>query len=124
MRAGTVEWTSGRPNADDAGSTPTGGGAMSVAGATAEERARKRVEEFVGLMWHIGVYVVVNAFLWFIDLRSDGAGWAYWVTLGWGVGLLFHVVAYFVDRSGFQERRYQRYLAQERAREGDAPIGE
>jgi hypothetical protein len=98
---------------------------MTVAGGTAEERARKRVEEFVGLMWHLVVYVVVNGFLWGIDLaQGGGVEWAYWVTMAWGIGLLFHIVAYFIDRSGFQDRRYQRYLAQERSREGDAPIGE
>ncbi len=91
---------------------------MTAAGGTAEERARKRVEDFVGLMWHLVVFVVVNGFLWGIDLaQGGGLDWAYWVTLAWGIGIVFHVMAYLIDRSGLQERRYERFLAEERARD-------
>jgi hypothetical protein len=89
---------------------------------TPEERARKRVEEFEGLMWHIAAYVIVNAFLWFIDLNAGGGlDWAYWTTIPWGMGLLFHIAAYFIDLSGVWERRYEKILAEERAREGGEP---
>ena len=87
---------------------------------TPEERARKRVEDFEGLMWHIAAYVIINAFLWFLDLnRGDGLNWAYWTTIPWGIGLLFHIAAYFIEMSGVRERRYARILAEERAREGE-----
>ena len=86
---------------------------------TPEERARKRVAEFLGLMWHVVVFVVINAFLWGIDIATGGGvGWAYWVTIAWGLGMAFHVAAYVIDASGFQARRYQRYLAEEKARDG------
>ena len=91
---------------------------MALGEATPEERARKRVEEFVGLMWHVFAFVVVNGFLWGIDIvNGGGVDWAYWVTIAWGLGLVFHVADYLFDRSGFQERRYQRLLAEERERE-------
>jgi hypothetical protein len=79
---------------------------------TPEERASKRLNEFTGLMWHIATFVIVNAFLWVIVPNA-----AFWVTIAWGIGLAFHVAAYFLDESGFQSRRYQRFLAEEQERE-------
>ena len=63
--------------------------------STPEERAAKRVEDYTGLMWHVAVYVVVNLFLWIIVPQA-----AFWVTLGWGIGLAFHVAAYFIGDDG------------------------
>ncbi len=83
---------------------------------TPEERARKRVEEFTGLMWHIASFVIINGFLWAIDLfQGGGPDWAFWVTIGWGIGVGFHIAAYLLDDNGGQSRRYQRYLEEERA---------
>ncbi|MCP4304163.1 MAG: 2TM domain-containing protein [bacterium] len=79
---------------------------------TPEGRARKRLNEFTGLMWHIATFVIANVFLWVI---APGA--AIWVTIAWGVGLAFHVAAYLLDESGFQQRRYQRFLAEEQERD-------
>jgi len=59
---------------------------------------RKEQSEFATLMWHIGVYVVVNAFLWFQDIAAGGGlEYAYWVTIPWGVGLAAHITAYLVE---------------------------
>lgn len=74
------------------------------------------MEDFTGLMWHVVVYVVVNAFLWIIVPEA-----AFWVTLGWGIGLAFHLAAYFIGDDGTDNRRYQKYLAEERAREQQRP---
>lgn len=87
--------------------------------STPQERANKRVRSFTDLMWHVATFVIVNGFLWAIDLTQGGADWAYWVTLGWGIGLAFHVVAYLLDNSGGQSRRYQRYLEEEENRQTD-----
>lgn len=86
--------------------------------STPEERARKRAEEFVGLLWHIAVFIIINAFLWGLDIvTGDGINWAYWVTLSWGIGLVFHLAAYALDGSGFEAKIYHRFLAKEQARE-------
>ena len=85
--------------------------------STPQERADKRVKSFTDLMWHIATFVIVNGFLWAIDLMQGGADWAYWVTLSWGIGLAFHVAAYLLDDNGGQSRRYQKYLAEEENRE-------
>ena len=96
----------------------------SASTSTPQERADKRVKNYTDLMWHIATFVIVNAFLLAIDLMQGGADWAYWVTLGWGIGLAFHVAAYLLDRSGGQSRRYQRYLEEEENRqsEGSADV--
>jgi hypothetical protein len=82
--------------------------------STPEARARKRAKEYTGLMWHIGTYVIVNAFLWFIDIAGGGGvQWAYWVSIAWGIGLAFHVLAYFLDDTGIEQRKYKKFLAEE-----------
>jgi hypothetical protein len=85
---------------------------MTQTSSTPEERARQRVSNFTGLMWHIATFVIINGFLWII---TPGA--AFWVTVTWGIGLAFHIAAYFLDEKGGQNRRYRRYLAEERASE-------
>jgi hypothetical protein len=80
--------------------------------STAEERAAKRVKDYTDVMWHAATYVIVNAFLWLIVPQA-----AFWVTVGWGIGLAFHIAYYFIGDDGPKNRRYQAFLAQERARE-------
>ncbi|MBN2177564.1 MAG: 2TM domain-containing protein [Demequinaceae bacterium] len=83
---------------------------------TPEERARKRANDFVGLMWHIASYVIVVPFMFLLDwYLEDGIQWAFWVAIPWAVGLLFHVIAYFIDER-LTDRAYERFLAQEKAK--------
>ena len=84
---------------------------------TPEQRAHKRVQNFTGLMWHLATFIIVNGFLWFIAPRG-----AFWVTIFWGMGLAFHTAAYLLDERGGQNRRYQRFLAEERERETGAQV--
>jgi hypothetical protein len=87
---------------------------MADTNSTPEERARKRVSNFTGLMWHIATFVIINGFLWLIVPSA-----AFWVTISWGIGLAFHIVAYFLDERGSQQRRYRRYLAEEREHQSE-----
>ena len=85
---------------------------------TPEARAAKRADELTGVYWHVAVYAVVNALLLTLDwLQGDGRQWAYWITIFWGVGLAFHLASYFIDDSGFKERKYQQFLREERERQ-------
>lgn len=87
-------------------------------GSTPEERAAKRAKSFTDLMWHVAAYVIVNAFLWILDFsQGGGLNWAYWTTIPWGVGLAFHVAAYFLDESGRESKRYRKYLAEEQQKD-------
>ena len=84
--------------------------------STPEERAAKRVKDRTDVMWHVATYVIVNVFLWLIVPQA-----AFWVTLGWGIGLAFHVAYYFIGDDGPENPRYQKYLAEERARDAQNP---
>ena len=55
----------------------------------------ERHKELSGLLWHFGIFVVVNAFLWTQDiLVGGGLEYAHWTTIAWGVGLAIHALAY------------------------------
>lgn len=85
---------------------------------TPEQRAEERANEFTGMLWHIATFLIINGMLWAIDIiQGDGVNWAFWVTLFWGIGVLFHVAYYFIDvsRSG---RRYEKFLEDERRKDG------
>lgn len=58
-----------------------------------------RTRYLTDLQWHIGVYLIINLFFWFLDLGlgQDGAQWAHWISLVWGVALAFHALGWFVD---------------------------
>ena len=65
---------------------------------------------------HLGVYIVVNIFLWaiwFLTADNDaGRGrypWPVWSTLGWGIGLLFHFLgAYVYPKENSAEKEYEK----------------
>ena len=83
---------------------------------TPEERAKKRADEYVGLLWHVASYIIVVPFLFLLDWHEDSRiDWAYWAAIPWAIGLIFHTFAYFIgDR--FTERAYERFLEQEKQR--------
>ena len=88
------------------------------AGRTPEERAHERVKNFTDLMWHIATFVIVNGFLWGLDIMGHGGvNWSYRVTIFWGIGLAFHVAAYLLDERGLQNRKYHRFLVEEQERD-------
>lgn len=84
---------------------------------TPEERAATRVKNRTDVMWHVATYVIINAFMWLIVPHA-----AFWVTIGWGLGLAFHVAYYFIGDDGPENPRYRKYLAEERASEVDGEL--
>ncbi len=67
-------------------------------------RVHRRQSEFAGLMWHTGIFVVVNAFLWIQDIVGGGGlEYAYWITIPWGVGLISHALAYLFEARRIKE---------------------
>lgn len=86
---------------------------------TEYERARERAEALQGLYIHILVYLVVNASLFAINWFStggDGGWWFYWPLLGWGIGLVIHLltVVFPVFSSQWVDRRTERILTNRR----------
>ncbi len=85
---------------------------------SAEQRARERAKDLTDLVWHIGTYVIINAFLWFIDVWGGaGLDWAPWVTIAWGLGVGFHVLTFIVEGRQLEERKFAQYLEEERRRD-------
>lgn len=84
--------------------------------STPEDVARRRAKYLTGLLWHAGVFLIINAFFWILDLTvgAGGLNWAYWITLFWGLALAFHALAYFVDGRQLETRKAAQYLAEDR----------
>ena len=86
------------------------------------ERARTRVKELSDFYYHLMTYVLVCAFLVFIDRRGGpnngfvGLDWAYWVIFGWGFGVAGHAVATY-----FGESKVQKLYEEEKNREPTSP---
>jgi len=79
------------------------GGAMLVAIAvTMALLGRKRVRpaaridaELSNLVWHAGIFLAVNAFIWLQDIAlGGGIDYALYATIPWGIGLAAHAIAY------------------------------
>ena len=88
----------------------------------AYRRARARVAALRGFYIHLLAYVVVNAFLFLINMLTDRDSlWFYWPLLGWGIGVLIHALYVFVlgGRMGqdWEERRTQEFMAEEERRQ-------
>ena len=95
---------------------------MESTDTAARERAQKRVKELRDFYSHLIVYLVVNAGLVFLDLvQGDGLQWAYWVLIGWGIGLAAHAMnVLLIDRrfgSAWEDRKVAEYTEEERERE-------
>ena len=64
---------------------------------TKYQRAKKRVEALRGFYVHLGVYVVVNLFLFLLNIiTSPDILWFYWPLLGWGIAIVVHALSVFV----------------------------
>lgn len=52
------------------------------------------------LIWHAGVFLAVNAFLWIQDVAiGDGLNYAHWTTIPWAIGLAVHALVFMRGRS-------------------------
>lgn len=55
------------------------------------QRAKERVESLRWFYFHLGVYLLVNLFLFLLNIiTSPDSLWFYWPLLAWGVGLILH----------------------------------
>jgi len=89
----------------------------------AEKRKQGEVQEFVrhqraSFFSHLGSYLIVNAFLFFIDVARDHSiSWAYYPLLGWGIGLAFHAMGTFNTRGEDFQKEFETWRAQRKASE-------
>ncbi|MDX1414694.1 MAG: 2TM domain-containing protein [Candidatus Promineifilaceae bacterium] len=60
------------------------------------QRAKERVETLRGFYIHLTVYVIVNLFLFLLNIFvSPDTLWFYWPLLGWGIAIVLHAVSVF-----------------------------
>ena len=79
----------------------------------AVERAQKRVKELRDFYVHVAIYVIVNVGLVLLDLaQGGGLQWAYWVMIGWGIGLVAHGASVVIFESQPASRWEARKLAE------------
>ncbi len=72
-------------NAERAAKAPKPGNAAAM--TTASESRRRKLRAFYR---HLGIYVVVNAALFAMNMMSGGRVWFYWALFGWGIGVASH----------------------------------
>lgn len=69
-------------------------------------RAEKRADEKIAFYKHLYSYIGVNIVLVIVNVfSSPGNWWFYWVTVFWGIGLLFHFFKTFVFTSKLEDNR-------------------
>lgn len=70
--------------------------------AELERRLRKARQGFAS---HAATFLLVNAFLFVLNLMTGGPIWAFWPLFGWGFGLAFHLLAVAMpNRDKIRER--------------------
>lgn len=68
------------------------------------ERAKKRAHDIRDFYNHFIIYIIVNAMLIIINfLTSPGAWWFYWISIFWGIGLVWHAFSVFVQKGIFSK---------------------
>ena len=77
-----------------------------------EQRLRKQAGERVEFKRHLLSFIIIIGALWVINYltQMNDRGivwWAIWPTLGWGIGLVFHLMSAF---GGFNEREMTRRI--------------
>ncbi|HEY0389573.1 MAG TPA: 2TM domain-containing protein [Gaiellales bacterium] len=73
-----------------------------VVGPTADDLrdlAVRRLKKRRDFHAHLFAYAVINAMVWAIwAITGDGYPWPAWLTLGWGIGLIFNAWDVFMRR--------------------------
>jgi hypothetical protein len=92
-----------------------------------EQRLRKQARERVEFKRHLLTFIIVIGALWAINYltqMNDRAiyWWAIWPTLGWGIGLVFHLFSAFtgLNEDSLAEREYYRLRRRRGLTEGGA----
>lgn len=76
------------------------------------EIARKRAKDKLDFLRHLVTYIIVIAFLAFINNRTwGGYQWWLWAALGWGIGIVSHFFqVYAFKGSAFEDKMIEREL--------------
>ena len=85
------------------------------------KRAKKRVGELRGFYEHLIAYVVVNIMLVIINLvTSPDALWFYWVTVFWGIGVIWHAISIFGKQgklgNNWEDKKIKKIMEKEKGK--------
>ena len=68
--------------------------------------AEQRADAKIGFRKHFWAFVIVNAALISINLlTSPGYFWFVWPLLGWGIGIVAHFAAVYIDDGAAREKQ-------------------
>lgn len=61
------------------------------------------------LLWHLGAFLAVNAFVWIQDIAiGGGVDYAYWLTIPWGIGLAIHALTVYAKHGAEKTKSFGR----------------
>ncbi|MBS1724986.1 MAG: 2TM domain-containing protein [Armatimonadetes bacterium] len=84
----------------------------------AGERKRYMRIQFAEFIQHLGLYAVINGFLFWLDISKDGRiNWAYWPLMGWGIAVALHAIS-LVARGESEEKDFQKWRRKQRRYRG------
>ncbi len=92
---------------------------MTTQSSQARAAAARYVGELRSFYISLIVYALVNAGAWAFNLISGTRLWAYWITLGWGLGLAIWGARFFLRSNdwflgrGWEERQVEARLAKD-----------
>ena len=85
------------------------------------KRAQQRVKELKGFYSNLISYLTINVVLAIINLlTSPSQLWFYWVTIFWGIGLLFHALRVFTIRGKFKGEEWEKKKIDEMMKKGES----
>lgn len=79
------------------------------------EQAQRHVRAIRGFYYNLVTYLFVNILLFIVDyITSPGDWWFYWVSLGWGFGLIIQAWSVFgksqMFGSEWEKKKIQDYI--------------
>ena len=86
------------------------------------KRAQEQVQSLKGFYANLISYAAVNFVLIVVNaITTPGEWWFYWVTIFWGIGLIFHALDVFTLRGKYlskewEERKIQEVMDKDRKR--------
>ncbi len=80
---------------------------------------KKRMHDIRDFYKHLMIYVIVNAMLLIINfLTSPGTWWFYWITIFWGIGIVWHAFSVFFNKGIFgkewEEKKIKEIMEKEK----------
>ena len=85
------------------------------------QAARKYVRELREFYTHLAAFIVVNGFLFVVDVITGPGWWFYWVVLAWGIGLAIHAYEVFIQNRflgpDWEERKIRELMGEKPMRD-------